>query len=124
MVDEANHRPVSILPPISKVDGKLLQKQINNYVENNLSPYLCGYMKGYSTQNALICLIEKWKKVLDKKDFCGVVLMELSKALDTINHKLLIGKINTYGFKDSALKLLLSYLSNRWQRTIITTSGI
>ena len=124
LVDKANHRPVSVLPPISKVYEKLLQKQINNYVENILSPYLCSYMKGYSTQNAPICLIEKWKKVLDKKDFYGVVLMDLSKAFDTINHKLLIEKINAYGFEKSALKLLLSYLSSRWQRIIITTSVI
>ena len=124
LVDKANHRPVSVLPPISKVYEKLLQKQINNYVENILSPYLCSYMKGYSTQNALICLIEKWKKVLDKKDFYGVVLMDLSKAFDTTNHKLLIEKINAYGFEKSALKLLLSYLSSRWQRIIITTSVI
>ena len=41
-LDKANYKPVSVLPPISKIYDKLLQKQINNYIENILSPYLCG----------------------------------------------------------------------------------
>ena len=66
-----------------------------------------------------MCLIEKWKKILDKKGFCQVVLMDLSKAFDTINHELLIAKLHTYGFEKGALRLLLNYLSNRWQCTKI-----
>ena len=107
------------MPPISKICEKLLQKQINNYIENVFSPYLCGYRKGYSTQHALICLIEKWEMILGEKGFCGAVLMDLSKAFDTINHELLIAKLHAYGFEKSALKLLLNYLSDRWQRTKI-----
>ena len=45
-LDKANYRSVSVLPPFSKIYDKLLQKQINNYIENILSPYLCGYRKG------------------------------------------------------------------------------
>ena len=45
--------------------------------------------------------------------------MDLSKAFDTTNHELLISKLHAYGFEKSALKLLLNYLSNRWQRTKI-----
>ena len=64
-----------------------MQKQINGYINNFLSPYLCGYRKSFSTQLALLSLTEKWKKVLDNKDFGGAVLMGLSKAFDTINHE-------------------------------------
>ena len=95
---KANFRPVSVLPPISKIYEKLLQKQINNYIENILSPYLCGYRKVDSTHHALICLTEKWKKILDKKGFCGAVLLDLSKAFDTIDHELLVTKLHAYGF--------------------------
>ena len=87
-----------------------------------LSPYLCGYRKGYSTQYALILLIERWKKMLDSKGFAGAMLMDLSKAFDTLNHELLIAKLDAYGFDKKALKLVHSYLSNRWQRTKINNS--
>ena len=40
---------------------------LNGYINNFLSPYLCGYRKGFSTQLALLSLTEKWKKVLDNK---------------------------------------------------------
>ena len=92
-MDKANYRPVSALPPISKANK-----------------HFYGHRKDYNTQHALICLIEKWKKILDEKGFCGAVLMDLSKAFDTINHELLIAKLHAYGFEKSALKLLLNYL--------------
>ena len=62
----------------------------------------------------MLCLIEKWKKILDEKGFCGAVLMDLSKAFHTVNLELLIAKLHAYGFEKSALKLLLNYLSNKW----------
>ena len=61
----------------------------------------------------------KLKKVLDNKDFGGAVLMDLSKAFDSINHNLLIAKLHAYGFDKSSLKLLFSYLNNRRDRTKI-----
>ena len=83
---------------------------------------MCGYRKGYSTQHALTSLIEKWRCMRDKKGFAGAMLMDLSKAFDTIDHNLLIAKLNAYGFSKSALRLIKSYLTNRWQRTKINTS--
>ena len=47
---------------------------------------MCGYRKGHSTQYALIALIEKLKKSLDGRGYSGVVLMDLSKAFDTLNN--------------------------------------
>ena len=71
-----------------------MQKQINNYITNYLSPYLCGYRKSYNTQQDSVSLIEKWKKILDDKDFGGAVLMDFSKAFNILNHELLIAKLH------------------------------
>ena len=117
-----NYRPVSVLPCISKIFERIMQKQIAEYIEYFLSQFLCGYRKGYNTQIALMGLIEKWKKALDQKGFAGAILMDLSKAFDTIDHDLLISKLNAYGFGIKSLKILRNYLSNRWQRTKINNS--
>ena len=57
-------------------------------LESFLSPHLCGYRKGYSTQTALISMLEKWKLSIDNEGFAGGVLMDLSKVFDTTNHQL------------------------------------
>ena len=98
-----------------------MQKHVINHVNTFLSPYLCGYRKGFSTQYALLSLLEKWKKTIDK-GFAEEVLMDLSMAFDTLNHELLIAKLHTYGFGKESLMLLLSYLSNQSKRTKINTS--
>ena len=121
-VSKENYRPVRLLRVVSKLFERLMQKQMVSYVEKFLSPYLCGYRKGFNAQYALIAMIEKWKKCLDGKGFAGAILMDLSKAFDTINHELLIAKLEAYGFDESALETVQSYLANRWQRTKVNTS--
>ena len=76
----------------------------NKYLSQNL----CGYRKSFSTQTALTMLPEKWKKILGDIGYAGAVLMDLSKAFDTINHELLIAKLHAYGFSKEALTLLLA----------------
>ena len=78
--------------------------------------------KVINCQYALLAMIEKWKLSLDKGGYAGSILMDLSKAFDTINHKLLIAKLHAYGFNIDALKIVMDYLSNRWQRIKINTS--
>ena len=54
-----NYRPVSVLPGVSNFFERIMHKQISFYIEQFLSPYMCGYKKGFSTQHALLSLIEK-----------------------------------------------------------------
>ena len=68
------YRPVSVLPVLSKVFERIMHKQISEYINQFLSSYLCGYRQGFSTQQALASLIEKWKAILDKNGYAGAVL--------------------------------------------------
>ena len=77
-----NYRPVSVLPTVSKIFERIMRKQITDYIGKFLSPFLCGCRKGFSTQYALLSLIERWRLCLDKQGFAGTLLMDLSKAFD------------------------------------------
>ena len=121
-LDKTNYRPVSVLPVVSKIFERIMRKQINDFIVSFLYPYLCGFRKGLNTQHTLLTLVENWRKSFDNKEFCGAILMHLSKAFDTLNHDLLIAELRAYGFQHDALKLLYIYVSKRWYRTKIITS--
>ena len=64
-------------------------------------------------------MIENWKTQLNNKSKVGVVIMDLSKAFDTLNHKLLIAKLEAFDLDSRSSSFLQSYLTNRYQRTRI-----
>ena len=96
--------------------------QISGYIDKFLSPYLCGFRKGYNTQHSLIVMLEKWRKALDNRKIAGALLTDLSKAFDCLNHDLMIAKLHAYGFDYSSLAYIYSYLSDRKQRTKVNNS--
>ena len=61
-------------------------------------------------------MLQRWKKALNKGGYICAIFMDLSKAFDTLNHKLLIAKLGAYGFDTKALYYIKSYLDNRKQR--------
>ena len=85
-----------------KVFERLFYKQIENFMSKELSFKLCGFHKNYSAQYSLIYMLEKWKSSLDKGKLVGAVFMDLSKTFNTINHNLLIAKLEAYGLSYSA----------------------
>ena len=90
--EKSNYRPVSILPILSKVYEKCLYKQIENYMENILSNFQCGFRKDFNTQQCLIEMIEKAKRIMDKGGHFSALLTDLSKTFDCLAHDLFIAR--------------------------------
>ena len=83
---------------------------------------LCGFREKYSTRHALLRLIVKCKRSLDERNCVGAVFMDLSKAVDCVNHELLVAKLEAYGFSRNALTFIHSYLYKRKQRAKVNGS--
>ena len=99
--DKNNYRPISLLPLTSNILQKFIYHQIEDFSNKILSPKLCGFRKGHSTQHALLNLLKNWQKFfLNKSGVLGTVLMGLSKAYDCLSHDLLLTKLSAYGFDE------------------------
>ena len=108
--------PIGVLPTVSKLFERIMDKHIVAYITPFLSSLLCGFRQGHSAQHAFVRLLEKFKIGLDEGGEARAVLLDLSKAFDCIRHDLLIAKLHAYGFSYEVLTLINSYLKNRQQR--------
>ena len=86
------YRPVSILSSLSKIYENLMYNQLDNI----LFPSQRSFRKGYSVQHCLLVITEKFKEAIDRGNEFGALLTDLSKAVDCINHPLLIAKLYNY----------------------------
>ena len=114
-----NYRPISVLTCFSKIFEGVMADQIKDYFEPILISYVSAFRSGYSCQSLLLKMTEDWRKSLDKNDVIGALMIDLSKAFDNINHEKVCMKLSEYGFSDSAIQLMRSYLFGRKQRVKI-----
>ena len=91
-------------------------------MNDKLSNLLTGFRKNHSTQHCLMHMLEKWKKILDKRGYKCAIFMDLSKAFDTLNHNLLISKLGSYGFDPKALYYIKSNLDNTKRRVRVNSN--
>ena len=110
--------PISILPALSKIIEKLVNIQIVKYLtlHSLLDPYQSAYKANHSTQTTLLKLSEDIYDCIDDSEITLLVLLDFSKAFDTVNHKLLLAKLEILGFQENTRKWILSYLSGRSQK--------
>ena len=99
-----------------------MRNQMNDYMKDKLSIFLCAFRASMSAQNCIVFMMEMWRKALDKSGKCGVLLTDLSKAFDCLLHDLLIAKLHAYGFDYLSLKLINNYLTGRKQRVRVNGS--
>ena len=112
-----NYWPVSILS-ISLLSNFKYSKEVclskcQVFLLIFFSRYQHGFRKGFSTQQCLLALLEKWNRSIDRGKLSAALLTDLSKTFDYLNHDLLIAKFNAYGFSLPALRLIHDYLLNR-----------
>ena len=63
--------------------------------------------------------MESWRQILDQNGYSGAVLMDLSKVFDTLNHGIVMAKLDAYVFRKESLKLIFDYFSDGWKRARI-----
>lgn len=113
----SDFRPISLLPSLSKIIEKLVNIQIVAYLTKHafLDPNQSAYKVNHSSQTALLKLCEDIYDVIDDSEITLLVLLDFSKAFDTVNHKLLLAKLDILGFEKNTCDWILSYLSDRSQ---------
>ena len=95
--DKKNYRPIKILPNVSKIYERFLNNQLEEYFQALLCKYQCGFRKSYSVINALLRMIEQWRKSLDEGGAFGALLTDLPKAFGCLPRGLSIAKLYAYG---------------------------
>ena len=113
--DVGNYRPVSVLPTLSKILEGHVHKSLYGYlIENNLSySQQSGFRRYYSTETALIRIVDQLLLNLDKNRVSGLIMIDYCKAFDMVDHELLLMKLKTYGISETSYKWFESYLQGR-----------
>jgi len=114
-----NYRPISILPIFGKIFEKIMYTRIYNFfISNNLMySKQFGFRKGHGTSHALNFSIAHLTKEITSKKHCIGIFIDLSKAFDTIDHNIMLEKLDGYGVRGTAHDLINSYLTSRKQCT-------
>ena len=112
-----NYRPISLLPVISKVIEKIICTQLSTYFENNKLFYdsQYGFRPNHCTEQATLELTDRIISAMDNNDVPIGIFLDLSKAFDTIDHNILLNKLERYGIEGIPLQLFKKYLTNRKQ---------
>ena len=115
--DPNNFRPISILPVLSKLFEKHVHDGLINFLESYklLHDTQSGFRRNHSCETALIHMVEKWLKALDKGELVGVIFVDFRKAFDLVDHSILLKKLEIYKFSQVTLNWFKSYLSDRKQ---------
>ena len=110
-----NYRPISVISNIAKIFEKLVRKQLNTFLDNNIIVKINQVSSQHSTETSLLQSTEMWLKSMDQGQTNGVIFLDLKRAFDTIDHQTLLSKLQAYGIRDHTFKWFQSYLDQRKQ---------
>ena len=117
VLERKNYRPVSILPPISKVLERVIYEQLYTYFSSNklFHQNVMGFRKDRSTLTATLQMYDRWVRGAGKGNISGVVLLDLSAAFDLVSRSILFKKLEVYGLDSDFINWIKCYLSERKQ---------
>lgn len=110
-------RPINMLPPYEKLLELTVKDQLLEYLEVNevLTIHQAGFRKSNSCETALQSVIVKWKNAIGNKQYVGAVFLDLRRAFETVDKKLLLLKLKRMGLDGVVYKWFNSYLKERYQ---------
>ncbi len=120
----SNFHPISVLPVLAKVFESLIHHQIYSCLTAHslLHPCQSGFRPSHSTQDTLLKTVDDWRIALDRGEYVGAILIDLSKAFDSIDHAILLSKLSAYGLLDTELNWFKDYLTGRMQRVCVDST--
>lgn len=119
-----NYRPVSLLPIISRILEYFVKKQITCFLDRMqlLPPTQFAYRKNHSTEDALVLATNRWLMARTQHRHTGVIMVDMSKAFDRVQHARMISVLFELGVSGVPLLWFCSYLSDRVQRVRVKDS--
>ena len=115
--DANNYRPISVISVLSRMLEKIVQDQPIEYLITNkvLTPNQSAFRKLYSTVTSLINSTDYWYDNMDKRQLNLAIFLDLKKAFDTVDHRILIKKLGAYGIRGISGEWLTSFLTSSKQ---------
>ena len=110
-----NYRPISMIHVLSKIFEKLMINRMWNFIDqhNIISHHQFGFRKGRGTADAVMEFVDECVSAMDDKRHVVAVMLDLKKAFDTVNHRVLLRKLERIGFRGIVLDWFRSYLTDR-----------
>ena len=112
---ETNYRPISLLTTMSKVLEKIVYQRVYSFLQDTGQIYdnQYGFRANHSCEHAIGQVVDSLVKNMENRLYTVCILLDLSKAFDTIEHRILLSKLKLYGIRGNVLSWFESYLTDR-----------
>ena len=116
-----SYRPISLLPIFTKIFEKLMHTRLTSFLEkhNVIFEHQFGFQKIKSTSLVILDLYNQLVRAIEHKQFSSCIFLDLAKAFHTVDHSILLDKLEYYGIRGTALNWFKSYLTDRAQKVSI-----
>lgn len=117
--EAANFRPIKVLPISEKLMESAVKNQFLKFIEeeNIIHKNQSGFREKHSCETSFNFILSKWKEAIDKKEYVITVFLDFRRAFETIDHKILLRKLEAYGVRGAEINWFQNYVEGRLQST-------